>query len=68
MHATAQRTETVEVTVAFPLSARGSFHQRYVRHDTIGTVRAAAMDHFGVHEEPDVVYYLNRRRGRRRAR
>jgi hypothetical protein len=58
MHATAQRTETVEVTVAFPLSARGPFHHRYVRHDTIGTVRAAAMDHFGVHEEPDVVYYL----------
>lgn len=58
MQSTEQRTETVEVAVAFPLSPREPFHHRYARHDTIGAVRLAAMDHFGVHEEPGTVYYL----------
>jgi len=58
MNATEQRTETIDVRVGFPLSAREPFHHRYARHDTIGTVRAAAMNHFGVHEEPGTVYYL----------
>jgi hypothetical protein len=58
LQATEQLTETVEVTVAFPLSKRDPFHHRYARHDTIGTVRVAAMAHFGVHEEPGTVYYL----------
>ncbi len=58
MQTTEQHTETVEVTVAFPLSTRDPFHHRYARHDTIGAVRVAAMDHFGVHEESGTVYYL----------
>jgi hypothetical protein len=58
MQATEQLTETIEVTVAFPLSGRDTFHHRYVRSDTIGTVRAAAMSHFGVVEEPGTRYYL----------
>jgi hypothetical protein len=58
LQSTEQRTETVEVKVVFPLSVREPFHHRYARHDTIGAVRKAAMDHFGVHEEPGSVYYL----------
>lgn len=58
MQTTEQRTETIEVTVAFPLSVRDPFHHRYPRHETIRAVRAAAMEHFGVHEEPGTVYYL----------
>lgn len=58
MHATEQLIETIEVTVGFPLSAREPFHHRYRRHETLGAVRLAAMDHFGVHEEPGTIYYL----------
>lgn len=58
MQATEQVTETIEVTVAFPLSARDTFHRRYTRNDTVGTVRAAAMDHYGAVEEPGTRYYL----------
>lgn len=58
MQTTEHRTETIEVMVAFPLSVRNPFHHRYARHDTIGSVRVAAMEHFGVHEEPGTVYYL----------
>lgn len=58
MQTTEQHTQTVEVTVAFPLSAREPFHHRYARQDTVGTVRLAAMNHFGVHEEPGTIYYL----------
>jgi hypothetical protein len=58
MQATKPVTETIEVTVAFPLSGRDTFHGRYARNDTVGTVRAAAMSHFGVAEEPGTRYYL----------
>lgn len=58
MPLTEQRTETIEVKVAFPLSARDPFHHRYPSQDTVGAVRSAAMAHFGVHEEPGTIYYL----------
>jgi hypothetical protein len=58
MQTSEQQTETVEVKVAFPLSTREPFHHRYRRHETIGAVRLAAMEHFRVHEEPGTVYYL----------
>ena len=58
MQTTEQHTRTVETTVTFPLSTRDRFHHRYARHETIGVVRVAAMDHFRVHEEPGTVYYL----------
>ncbi len=58
MQATEQHTKTVETKVTFPLSTRDPFHHRYARDETIGVVRVAAMDHFGVHEEPGTVYYL----------
>lgn len=58
MQATEQITETIEVTVAFPLSGRDTFHSRYARNDAVGTVRTAAMNHFGVMEEPGTRYYL----------
>jgi hypothetical protein len=58
MDAIEHKTKTIEVAVAFPLSTREPFHHRYDEGDMIGTVRAAAMEHFGVHEEPGTVYYL----------
>lgn len=58
MQATEQITEKIEVRVTFPLSVRNPFHHRYTRDDTVGMVRAAAMEHFGVREEPGTRYYL----------
>lgn len=59
MQATEQITEKkIEVTVAFPLSTRGAYHHHYTREDTVGTVRMAAMVHFGAQEEPGTRYYL----------
>jgi hypothetical protein len=52
MHATAQKTKTIQVKVAFPMSTRGPYHHRYDEADTIARVR------FRVHEEPGSVYYL----------
>jgi hypothetical protein len=58
MQTTEQHTKTVETTVTFPLSTRDPLHHRYARDEKISVVRVAAMDHFGVHEEPGTVYYL----------
>ena len=58
MHATAQKTKTIQLKVAFPMSTRGPYHHHYDDAETIATVRAAAMEHFRVHEEPGSVYYL----------
>jgi hypothetical protein len=59
MEATAaQKLKTIEIRVSFPLSTRPPYHHHYQEHDTIGSVRAAAMEHFGVHEEPGSEYYL----------
>jgi hypothetical protein len=59
MQATEQITEKkIEVKVAFPLSTRGAFHHHYTREATVGTVRVAAMAHFGAREEPGTRYYL----------
>jgi hypothetical protein len=58
MNAIEHKAKTIEVAVGFPLSTREPFHHRYAEGDTIGTARAAAMAHFGVHEEAGTVYYL----------
>ena len=59
MEATAaHRVKTIEVRVSFPPSHRPTYHHHYQEHDTIGSVRVAAMEHFGVHEEPGREYYL----------
>lgn len=59
MEATAaQKVKTIEVRVSFPLSTRPPYHHKDQENETIASVRAAAMEHFGVHEEPGSEYYL----------
>lgn len=59
MDATAQQhTRTIAVEVHFPISTKHDFHHRYTPTATIGTVREAAMEHFGVAEEPGSEYLL----------
>jgi hypothetical protein len=53
----AEKTQQLEVTVTFPLGET-PFHDRYAESATIGEVRAAAMNHFGVVEDPQYTYYL----------
>ncbi|MGA8355616.1 MAG: hypothetical protein WB698_15760 [Solirubrobacteraceae bacterium] len=52
------KVETVEVTVSFPLSKRHDYHHKAHEQETIGKLRAAAMEHFHVQEEPGSEYYL----------
>jgi hypothetical protein len=58
LNAITEKTQTIEVQVSFPISARGPYHHRYERSATVGAVRAAAMGHFAVQEEPGSEYYL----------
>jgi hypothetical protein len=58
MQDTTAKVQTVEVTVAFPLSKEGDYHHKAREQETIGTLRAAAMKHFHVSEEPGSEYYL----------
>ena len=48
---------TINVTVAFPLG-QGPFHDTVEPTVTAGTVRHAAMDHFGVVDDPALRFYL----------
>jgi hypothetical protein len=58
MQDTTAKVMTVEVTVSFPLSKRGDYHHKAHVQETIGTLRAAAMEHFHAHEEAGSEYYL----------
>src|ERR1700733_8262994 len=58
MQDTTAKIKTVEVTVSFPLSKRGDYHHKAHLQETIGTLRAAAMEHFHAHEEAGSEYYL----------
>jgi hypothetical protein len=59
MDATAQQhTRTIVVEVHFPISAKHDFRHHYTPITTVGTVREAAMEHFGVTEEPGSEYFL----------
>jgi hypothetical protein len=55
----AEKTKQIEVTVTFPLGET-PFHSRYDETVTVGEVRVAAMQHFGVVEDPQYTYYLTR--------
>lgn len=48
---------TIDVTVAFPLG-QGPYHVESATITTVGEVRAAAMTHFGVVEDPALRFYL----------
>lgn len=51
-----------KVTVTFPLSPGKPFSATEPDNTTIGVVRKAAMDYFGVDEEPGSRYYLTQGR------
>lgn len=54
----AHATTTTKVAVTFPLGTGGPFKASEPDDTTIGKIRAEAMAHFGVHEEPGSRYYL----------
>jgi hypothetical protein len=47
----------INVMVAFPLG-HGPYHEEFAAAATAGEVRAAAMTHFGVVEDPALRFYL----------
>jgi hypothetical protein len=49
---------TIKVTVTFPLGKEGPYQATLVSDTTIVYVLAQAMNHFGVTQEPNIVYYL----------
>lgn len=57
-------TDHVAVHVTFALSTEKAFKAEYSPETTLGTVRAAAMVHFRVQEDPNSTYYLTSNRQR----
>jgi hypothetical protein len=57
MTETVTRAE-IRVTVTFPITKKGPFEERVARVDTVGSVRTAAMNHFGVQDDSQFVYVL----------
>ncbi len=55
---------TIKTTVTFSFSEKEPFHHDYPPDTTVGVVKAAAMDHFGVHPDPAHVFYLTHDRAR----
>ena len=52
-----KNTKTIKVIVNFP-AASNPFKQEFEPAETIGSVRTAAMQQFGVDENPSTKYYL----------
>lgn len=50
--------KTIEVTVTFPLAKGQPYHDKVSHETTVGTVREAAMAHFGIQPEPNTSYFL----------
>ena len=48
----------VRVSVTFPITKKGPFEERVARNTTVGTVRIAAMQHFGVQDDSQFTYVL----------
>jgi len=53
----ATRTD-IKVTVTFPITKKGPFHEQVTPQTTVGTVREAAMRHFGVQDDAQFTYVL----------
>lgn len=51
------RTE-IRVTVTFPITKKGPFEERATPDTTVGEVRTAAMEHFGVQDDSQFTYVL----------
>jgi hypothetical protein len=50
--------KAIEVTVTFPLAKGQPYHDKVAPEMTVGTVREAAMAHFGIQPEPNTTYFL----------
>jgi hypothetical protein len=48
----------IRVTVKFPITKKGPFEERVARDAMVGSVRTAAMKHFGVQDDSQFVYVL----------
>lgn len=46
------------MTVTFPLAKGQPYHERVATETPVGTVKEAAMAHFGVQPEPNTTYFL----------
>ncbi|MHB1242692.1 MAG: hypothetical protein ACYC1P_04735 [Gaiellaceae bacterium] len=57
MSTTKPRT-TIKTKVTFPVSKKGPFSEDYPPETTVGTVRAAAMEHFNVADDAQFAYVL----------
>jgi hypothetical protein len=57
MTETVTRAE-IRVTVTFPITKKGPFEEQVARGATVGSVRTAAMDHFGAQDDSQFVYVL----------
>ena len=52
---------TIKVTVTFPLGKQGPFEEDALAVTTVGVVLSQAKQHFGVIDEPNVIWYLTAR-------
>ena len=52
------RSDRIRVVVTFPLGPAGPYRDDLADEATVGTVRAAAMIHFGAVEDPGLRFYL----------
>jgi hypothetical protein len=48
----------IRVTVVFPITKKGPFGERVMPDTTVGAVRIAAMEHFGVQDDSQFTYVL----------
>jgi hypothetical protein len=54
-----KKEHKVKVRVTFPISPNGPFHEKVEPETSAGTVKASAMNHFGVAEDGQHDYYLS---------
>jgi hypothetical protein len=48
----------IQVKVTFPITKKGPFQERVAPETTVGTVRQAAMQHFGAQDDSQFTYVL----------
>ena len=48
----------IRVIVVFPITKKGPFEERTTPDTTVGEVRTAAMEHFGVQDDSQFTYVL----------
>ncbi|MCW2921572.1 MAG: hypothetical protein JWL76_1446 [Thermoleophilia bacterium] len=54
--------QTINVTVTFPLSGKGAFHDDATPDSSVEDIRNAAMAYFGVSDDASNVYVLSHKR------